>query len=227
MSDFTEFFKSMNLVEKSEDLVSKDRIKAYLEKLGISGAGPIPNSLLSRQDLEGTEREYFESATKSQDIGNFAVWYYDSEGARKCAVFGNMIDAQAYADIVDSLGYKDVSIMKGQLEEAKEDAKDADTKQEVKSIVERIKNIQIKRQKMALNTRGAQKSFKQKWSELTSKGGPGSGPQEGGGIGPKEGWKRKDPNDEDTIADNETQDKEDEKDRKERRARSDENYFNN
>ena len=47
-----------------------------------------------------------EEAQKSQDIGNFAVWYYDKGGARKCAVFGNSIDAIAYARIVDVMGFK-------------------------------------------------------------------------------------------------------------------------
>lgn len=179
MSEFTKTYKKMNLIEKSEDLSLGERIKSYLHKLGISGAGPIPNSLLSKQDLEPNvnitrlDREWFVNATKSQDIGNFAVWYYDPEGERKCAVFGNMTDAEAYASIVDSLGYKNVSIMKGQVEEtdtklkeAEKEAQEAESKKEVKSITERIKNIQLKRQKAVLNIRGVNKSFKQKWSEI-------------------------------------------------------------
>ncbi len=221
MSKFTEFFKSMNLVEKPgnsthsakwdrcieevkasgkgknayaictaamgdesfksmDDSTFDEKIKTYLHKLGIAGAGPIPNSLLSKQDLVGPkiditrlDREWFVNSEKSQDINNFAVWYYDSEGARKCAVFGSSVDAEAYARIVEALGYKDVSIMKGQvevtdkkLEEAQKEAEEAENKKEVKSITERIKNIQLKRQKAILNIRGLTKSFKQKWSEI-------------------------------------------------------------
>ena len=29
----------------------------WVKKFGVAGAGPVPNSLLARQDLEGEERE--------------------------------------------------------------------------------------------------------------------------------------------------------------------------
>ena len=194
----------------SKDMNDDDfagKIKMYMQKLGISEAGPIPNTLLSRQDLErenqttiaarmemtdqvslkaredlwiwrqgdnvgGEEVQWAgEEAQKTQDIGNFAVWYYDKSGARKCAVFGNSRDAIAYANIVDSMGYKAVKILKGQIEKQDEEleniaeqAEEVETKKEAKDLVSRIKNIQVKRQKTVLSMRDANKSFKDIWS---------------------------------------------------------------
>lgn len=187
-------FKSM------EDSTFEEKMKMYMEKLGIAGAGSIPNSLLADQDLEGvTKREdlwlwrqgeeqggqevnfdsqKFMNFAKTFDLNNFAVWYYDDFGARKCAVFGNAIDAMAYAKLVDAMGFKDIQILKGQFEqtgkelkEAAEDAEDAEGKNETKSLVERIKGIQLKRQKTVLSMRGAdtQKSFRQTWGDLNKK----------------------------------------------------------
>jgi hypothetical protein len=150
-----------------------EKIKMYMHKLGIAGAGPIPTSLLAEQDLEGREK----SIEKGTDLNNFAVWYYDPSGARKCAVFGHLIDADAYARIVESLGYKNVQIMKGQVEqtgkelkEAAEDAEDA-KETETKSLVNRIKNIQLKRQNAIMRARGTEtnKSFKQAWNEAVGR----------------------------------------------------------
>lgn len=181
-----ESFKSMD-----ENAVG-EKMKFYMQKLGIAVAGPVPNSLLARQDLEPTSKKEDlwlwnqgdehggqevseKSIKKGTDIDNFAVWYYDDSGARKCAVFGTYIDANAYAKLVDALGYQDISINKGTVEstqkdliEAAEDAKDA-KETETKSLISRIKNIQLKRQNATINARGAdtKKSFKQKWSEIS------------------------------------------------------------
>ncbi len=158
-------FKSM------DDETFDEKIKMYMQKLGIQGAGPVPNSLLAAQDLERTTK----SIEKTGDLQNFAVWYYDESGARKCAVFGNYTDANAYAGIVDAMGYKDIKIMKGTVEETKKDlieaaesAEDAYGSEKT-DLIGRIKNIQVKRQGAIINQRGpeAEKSFKQKWTEIS------------------------------------------------------------
>jgi len=149
----------------------EEKIKYYMQKLGIAGAGAVPNSLLAAQDLEETRK----SINKTTDIGNFAVWYYDQTGARKCAVFGNVIDAEAYAFMVDSMGFEDVKIVKGQVEqtgkelkEAAEEAEEAETS-EKKSLVENITAVQVKRQRATLAARSnaqTAKTFKDQWSHL-------------------------------------------------------------
>jgi hypothetical protein len=179
-------FKSM------DDETFEEKMKFYMQKLGLQGAGPVPNSLLARQDLEGVKaiedlwmwrqgdiaggQEVSEKSFKKVgDIQNFAVWYYDASGARKCAVFGNYTDANAYAMIVETMGYKDVSINKGTVEstqkdliEAAADAKEAD-ETEKNSLINRIKGIQLKRQNSTINARGAEskKSFREKWGEIS------------------------------------------------------------
>ncbi len=102
------FFKHLSEGEFAE------KMKYYMRKLNISEAGPIPNSLLSRQDLAPTDR----TEKTIADHANYAVWYYDNSGAQKCSVYGNLIDATAYANLVDMMGYKNVEIVKGQMEKA-------------------------------------------------------------------------------------------------------------
>lgn len=160
------------LMEKSADGMSdEERIKYYMQKLGIAGAGPVPNSLLAMQDLETSK------FIKGTDQNSFAVWYYDKFGSQKCAVFGSIIDAEAYANLVTTMGFNDVKIMKGQVEntgqqlkEAAEDAEDAETS-EKKTLVQNIKAIQVRRQKATLAARVKEttKSFKQAWSNLNKK----------------------------------------------------------
>lgn len=69
-----------------------------------------------------------------------------------------------------------------ELDKMPEKAQEADTKKEKNQIIGRIKNIQLKRQEAVLEQRekNMSKSFKEFWKEM-KKGGPGSGPQEGGG----------------------------------------------
>jgi hypothetical protein len=52
------------------------------------------------------------SQTEKSDLRSFSVWYYDDEGARKCSVFADLIEAEAFGRIVTTLGFKDVSIVK-------------------------------------------------------------------------------------------------------------------
>lgn len=161
-------FKSM------DDQTFGDKIKFYLQKLGLAAAGPIPNSLLARQDLAGETTQKSQETKLGLDNG-FAVWYYDELGAQKCAIFSNIIDASAYATLVDAMGYKNVEIVKGQVEQtgkqleaAAAKAEDVDSKTEEKSLVQRIKNIQVKRQKAVMNERASEskKSFSQFWAGL-------------------------------------------------------------
>lgn len=141
----------------------------YMRKLGISGAGPVPNSLLAEQDLEG-------KVHKSE--GTFAVWYYDSLGARKCAVFPTMLDAQAYCGLINKLGYKGIEILMKdrftdagkRLSDAVDEADMVTTAPEIEDLATRIKNIQIKRQKASISERmkegdAKNKSFKDAWKE--------------------------------------------------------------
>lgn len=261
--------ESFKFVKSEKDFTEK--MDEYMRKLGISGAGPVPNSLLARQNLEGrvedvvTEErmneddrvlaghsilEFLEttksmtakywykayefdgslcqkgdnldqmafdqamgkldmnmrvariecgnnegmkqtvtksgdtekkSMKKSTDAQNFAVWYYDRNGAQKCAVFQTEIDAQAYMKLVTSLfgGGKDAKIVKSEVEETKKDlidasmdATEADGKKEKTELVDRIKAIQIERQKATIRARerageATGKSFKQGWQDAT------------------------------------------------------------
>lgn len=163
-----ESFKSIETPE--EFMASMDE---YMRKLGISGAGPIPNSLMARQDLEGTEK--FRKAE-----GTFAVWYYDKSGAKKCAVFPAMADADAYCRLIENLGYRKIEILVKdrfsdagkRLSEATEEADDVETVQEKNSLAERIKSAQISRQKASISARAKEgdavgKTFKNAWRDAT------------------------------------------------------------
>ncbi len=95
-----ESFKS---IMTKEEYTSK--MDEYMRKLGISGAGPVPESLLADQDLE-------DEALKFQKAeGTFAVWYYDKLGAKRCAVFPAMEDAEAYCRLINNLGYKKIEVL--------------------------------------------------------------------------------------------------------------------
>lgn len=141
----TEAFKSM------DNNSFKDKIKFYMQKLGIAGAGPVPNSLMASQDLEPTTEK---SIQKSTDIQNFSVWYYDKSGAQKCAVFNNITDAEAFAKLVEVMGFNNIQIMKG-------------IDEPTKDLVDSIKQIQVRRQQAEVNSRTqSTKSFKNFWAKL-------------------------------------------------------------
>lgn len=133
-----------------------ETMKMYMRKLGISGAGPVPNSLLACQDLEPETRKSFQKS--GTDLDSFSVWYYDKGGAQKCAVFGHLIDAEAFARMVDAMGFKDVSIMKS----AEEMLSDG-------SLLQNIKDVNLKRQKATIEARQGEKpttkSFKDYWKK--------------------------------------------------------------
>jgi hypothetical protein len=169
-----------------------------LKSIDTGSAGGVPESLLARQDLEdGRKREDYVTENRSNkpfDIlledaihsamgktgtKTYSVWYYDKNGAQKCAVFDNTTEAQAFAADLLSMGFsrKDIKIIaKGvieqtgkKLEEAVKDAKEVETKTEVKSLVDNIKSIQLKRQNAIVQARQksekGKKSFKEMWKK--------------------------------------------------------------
>lgn len=104
--------------ELDEKLDTYETAGGSKKAIGTADAGPVPNSLLARQDLE------------------------TSKGA------------------IETTGKK--------LEQEAEKAEDAETKKEKNEIVDRIKNIQIKRQKAVLAERESEtnKSFKTLWKKI-------------------------------------------------------------
>lgn len=162
-----ESFKSIMTKEEYNS-----KMDEYMHKLGISGAGPVPESLLARQDLE-------DEALKFQKMeGTFAVWYYDRVGARKCAVFPDMKSAEAFCSLINKLGYRKVELMikdrfddaGKRLSDAVDEADMVTTGAQAEDLATRIKNIQIARQKGNISARAKEgdavgKTFKQVWNE--------------------------------------------------------------
>lgn len=97
------------------------------KSFGTENAGPIPTSLLARQDLEGV----------AEDMADDEETQYGTKG---------MATNDALVQIKDK-------------------SEDADTKEEKDSLVDRIKTVQVKRQKAALKDRGVVKSFLDGWKE--------------------------------------------------------------
>lgn len=166
-----ESFKSIEddatFMAKMDEYMTTLGIKMKQKSVGTDFAGKVPSSLLARQDLETTK-----SCT-------FAIWYYDKCGNRLCAVFNNAIDSEAFIRDLMSMGYqeKDIAIMtKGvveqtgkKLKDEAEKAKDADTKTEVKSVIDTIKEVQLRRQTATIQARDKavgkdRKSFKDVWN---------------------------------------------------------------
>lgn len=113
-------FKSMN----DDDFMKE--VEVMLRKLGISGAGAVPNSLLSMQDLE--PREKFQKDEKPDEDSegyqgqprdsrkNMGLWvcWLDSKGNEQTREFLYQADAEAYARLITAMdfGYTDISIQK-------------------------------------------------------------------------------------------------------------------
>jgi len=57
--------------------------------------------------------------TEKADLMSFSVWYQDDEGNKKCQVFGNLIEAEAFGRIVQTIGFKNVEITKSAENEGK------------------------------------------------------------------------------------------------------------
>lgn len=159
---------------KIDQYMSTLGINSKRKSVNIGDAGGVPNSLLARQDLET------KTIKKSMDKSStsIGVWYNDPSGKALCAYFPNQIDAEAFAESIKAVGMKDIKIVKGQVEqtgkelkEASKDAEDADTKTEVKSVVDNIKAVQIKRQGATILAREKTiefkgKSFRNIWDKI-------------------------------------------------------------
>lgn len=159
-------------------------IDLFIRKLGISGAGPVPHSLLARQDLEGSTTKSFKGFYKSLNKAADKWWvvrYSDAvnpnmpvsqrfptkaeavnwmDGLTSQGIFSVLIEEE----VVSTSAEKGVLETTGkQLNNVVQAAKGADTEQEKQSLAERIKNIQVKRQKATI---AARKSFKDVWRSL-------------------------------------------------------------
>lgn len=92
-------------------------IETFMRTLGIGEAGPVPNSLLSAQDLEGSTRTknmVMKSKVAKDGSASLSVWYHDDMGNRKCEVYQNIVDAEAAVKRFKELDYKDVYVVSSQ-----------------------------------------------------------------------------------------------------------------
>ena len=164
-------FKSIEEMSKAE----LDMAKSELEKaIGIAAAGPVPNSLLAEQDLEGEtrkasltaevqERIYFEALALLRNGASVAV--IAQFLSKKYG--GSFYEVQ---QIVQACQYNNKSMNKGAVEQTgkklqilTDEAENIEDSSEKSDLVERIKNTQIKRQEAILEERG---SFKSMWSKI-------------------------------------------------------------
>jgi len=101
--------------------------------------------------------------TEKADLMSFSVWYQDDEGNKKCQVFGNLIEAEAFGRIVQTIGFKNVEITKS----AENEGKSTEENPAEGDLLQNIKNAQIKRQKATITLRSKEmtKSFKEFWKE--------------------------------------------------------------
>jgi len=130
--------------------------------------------------------------TEKADLMSFSVWYQDDEGNKKCQVFGNLIEAEAFGRIVQTIGFKNVEITKSAENEGKvqcdicgkwvdddgvsrlghkginKAGKSTEENPAEGDLLQNIKNAQIKRQKatIALRAKDTTKSFKDVWNKL-------------------------------------------------------------
>lgn len=120
-------------------------LDVFLHKLGIAGAGPVPNSLLARQDLEGTEKV---QKTLTKDCDEHLQELLDEAKDE-----AHELDEKVHAA-------EGETTTKGPVET---------TTRELHNIVDKIKDIQVRRQKATIAERSKEstgKSFKQVWSTL-------------------------------------------------------------
>lgn len=94
-------------------------VDEFMRTLGIGEAGPVPNSLLSRQDLEGNRttknKKSIEKSQVSKDgSASLSVWYDAGDGSRKCEVYMNVVDAEAAVKRFKEMGYENVYVVSSQ-----------------------------------------------------------------------------------------------------------------
>lgn len=114
-----ESFKSMN----DDDFMKE--VDIMLRKLGISGAGAVPNSLLSMQDLEPREKVQKDRQVSEDSDGphgqpshqksmGVCVYWKDAKGNRQNRDFLYQADADAYVKLLQTMnfGYTGIGIEK-------------------------------------------------------------------------------------------------------------------
>lgn len=179
-----ESFKSM---EPNNPNFIKE-IDFFLQKLGIGGAGPVPNSLLAEQDLEGRSEKSFsktdymkkETIKKAGDKcyvircnGNEWGRYGVKKEAEEALAY--LTNQGTYAvlieeSVVSSTEKGAVETTGKQLEQVTEAAKAEDADSE--TLIDRMKNIQQKRQKATIAERSKTmkgQDFKSVWGGLNGK----------------------------------------------------------
>lgn len=152
-------------------------VDIFLGKLGISGAGPVPSSLLAGQDLEGSTRKstFSKAATKCWVVrcNGADSRFYDKKEAMEC--LETVRASGTYAVLVEETVMSEtekgaIETTGKQLDRAVDAAKKADTPKETETLVDRIKNIQIRRQKATTIAREREettgKTFKQVWKGI-------------------------------------------------------------
>lgn len=157
-----EAFKSMN----SQDPNFIKEVDVFLHKLGIGGAGPVPNSLLAEQDLDGhTEKSFSKSAPKKEDVEK-ATGKFE---CKRCGYISNIklgncpqcssSDGWIKKGAVETTGKQ----LERVAEASKSDPEDSE------SLVARMKNIQVRRQKATIAERSKNMSgqkFKDVWGNI-------------------------------------------------------------
>jgi rubrerythrin len=140
------FDKTMSdFMVKMDEYMTTLGIKLKQKAVDTSFEGPEPVSLLAEQDLEGGKKRE-DIVTEQRANEPFRVLSDEA--------------------ILDNLGKGKFEQTGKQLVAAAKDAKDAETKTEVKSVVENIKSVQLKRQAATLEAREkviGKKSFKNVW----------------------------------------------------------------
>lgn len=167
--------------------------RVEVEKMGIEGAGPIPKSKLSRQDLEG-ETEKTKKAQIKKDYWGIGQenkvkdWWHSGlrsrEIARKLAeeMFHGLSQDEDFEMQVDELEEevkefidenkdepwfnKDIVSSQNKLNDLAEEAPEAKTKAEQSNLIANMKELQMTRRNQELKTRGIPKeTFKSFWSK--------------------------------------------------------------
>ncbi len=156
-------------------LVSKHQVEKAqkeLKKFGIEEAGPVPNSLLARQDLEDETEKSFNQVWKDSSRGITTEYYKGYKIDIYVELTGEMYViamSMEFSSVVAAKKAIDTFLLKKsainndeKIEEIGDKGKDEDEgDQEV--LADKIESLQGKRQKATISER--QKSFNQMWKE--------------------------------------------------------------
>lgn len=181
---------------KGMDIDSPQFIKEldeFMRTLGIEGAGAIPESLMARQDLEGKTTKFAKTRNFKEywkDCADRALALLDEVKEEVIDIDSQVHEKNVVSQTCTSCGsdynYNNelttppkcpyCGVSKGVIEQtgkkldtALKDAADADTRAERKSVVDTIKEVQLRRQKATIAERSkeaAGKNFKQVWGGI-------------------------------------------------------------